>query len=191
MSDSMLMIPRGRVGLAPIAIDLAALKEIENRIPEVGFVTPQKAPELLSAFNVAYLDLAKFSALIEAELVGAKHFADRLKAVVTLDKAPTILREKGLTTAKNPAGSEDLRSAVLNNDPDYQKAQDWIAQLECYKALIDGKKKAVEMAYHSVRKILGDSNAHNYKNPNLIHHSDEGSVRPTSTSRPGFGSAKY
>jgi hypothetical protein len=53
---------------------------------------------------------------IELEYQFAVREAEKIRAEVLLDRVPKILAEKGLATAKNPMGSEDLRDAVLAQD---------------------------------------------------------------------------
>ena len=145
------------VGRSPEVIDLTVVYEIENRIQEVAFVTAAKAPELLARFNEAYLYVHKHISLLEYELVRAECAADKLRAVILLDKVPQILEAKGLTSGRSKAGSEDLRNAVLAQDAEYQEALDQAQQIRCIIELLKGKMKGFEMGYTSVKKILGES----------------------------------
>lgn len=149
-------VPRGLKGLAPIPLDLTSILRTESRIMEVATVTPMKAPELMATFNVAFLECNKMIALLEQEYVMAKRQSDKVRSVVILDRAPRVLAERGLVTAKNPAGSEDLRRSVLDGDEEYQTALQLVSDIACYLELLKGKQKGIEMAYTSVKKLFGE-----------------------------------
>src|SRR5690606_22674025 len=129
----------------------------EARIMEVATVTQLKAPELLASFNVAYLRAAELVGLLEAQSILFERHASQVRAVVILDRAPVRLKEKGLATEKNPNGSADLRQAVLDSDDEYRQAMDAVGQINALLSLFKEKKKAIEMAYTSVKKILGET----------------------------------
>jgi hypothetical protein len=161
-----IVIDRNIPGLAPLEIDLKTILQAEGRIPEVGFITPQKAPELLALFNVAYLDLTKHLVAVDFEYTQRERAAEQVRAEILLDRLPSILEKKGLASARSPLGSEDIRQAVLATQPDYQKALDEAQQLNALVELLKGKLKSIEMAYTSVKKVLGEG-AFNFRNPNL------------------------
>lgn len=145
-------VPSGQT----ISVDMTQLNNAVQRIVEVQLVTKTKAPELLSTYNVAWRDAAEAMAIGRAAHIQAVRAADRIKAIILLDKAPKILLEKGLATTKSPGGSEHLRQAVLDLDEEYQKAVELADKIECVIELLSGKRKAVEMAFTSVKKILGE-----------------------------------
>lgn len=151
-----LTVPRGLKGLAPLMFDLTQVFIAEARISEVAALTPTKAPELLATFNTAYLECARNIAMLEAELTMAKRAADKVRSVVVLERAPAKLLQLGLVTSRNPAGSEDLRKAVLDGDVEYQDALSLTDQIECNLELFRGKQKGLEMAYTSVKKLVGE-----------------------------------
>lgn len=171
-----------RPGKDSLVLDLAPVYRTEARVQEIATVTPQKAPELLMIFNVAFLDLSRMSTALEMELLQAKKLTERARAIAILDKVPGILKEKNLVSPRSPSGSEDQRNAILALDEEYQQATENEQQVACVLQLIKGKLKGIEMAYMSVKKILGE-NSFNY-NQNLGGgHSDS-----TST---GFGTPRY
>ncbi len=161
MPSAIVVVPRGLKGHPPITMDLEEVLRAEGRIVEVALVTPMKAPELLATFNIAFLNCSKFIALLEAEHVLARREADKVRSVVILDRVPRVLAERNLTTAKNPAGSEDLRRAVLDGDAEYGEAMNRVDEISRWLDLMKGKQKGIEMAYTSVKKILGE-NAFNF-----------------------------
>jgi hypothetical protein len=187
-TDTAIICPR--VGSQPLCIDLSKVYSIEARIEEVAFVTPTKAPELLARFNEGYLFLHKQICLLEYELVQATREANKIRSIVLLDRVPVILEQKGLG-GKNRAGSEDLRNAILDGDEEYQSARETVEQVSCIIELLKGKLKAFEMAYTSVKKLLGEG-AFNMlsRNPGTGTNPD---TKVGQVDRPvqGFGKARY
>jgi hypothetical protein len=196
ITDKVLNVPRGIPGLAPLQIDLTNVYKAESRIPEVAFVTPQKAPELLATFIDAYQSLSKHLVAVDFERSQAERAAGKVRASILLDKLAGILQEKGLATSRSPMGSEDVRQAILDSDPEYTAALDKIDALSAAVELIKGKVKSIEMAYTSVKKIIGEG-AYSYRNPNLTvpaerTQNEEESPLPTlgSSVRNSFGKAR-
>jgi hypothetical protein len=190
-TDTLFLVPRGVPGLAPLQLDLTVVHLAESRVQEIGFLTPQKAPELMSLFNKANLDLARYLAELTLERVQAEATVNNIKSVVVLDRAVDILKAKGLTTEGNPAGSKDLRDAVLNGDQEYQKALLTLNVIETYVELIRNKMRVMENSYTGAKKIIGDgsSGPYNRRNPNLT--GDSGSLEPGQTLPGGWVSPKY
>ena len=143
-------------GFEPKVLDLTRVYAIEDRVQEIAYVTPQKAPELLARFNETFLYLHKMVSSLEYVYLEAEGEANRIKSIVLLDRAPEILEKKGLINGKSRAGSEDLRNAVLAQDEEYQSALDIVAQIQCIIELLRGKLKGIEWAFTSVKKILGE-----------------------------------
>lgn len=144
-------------------LDLTNVQVAESRVHEVAFVTPQKAGDLLAAFNEAHLDLVGFITKVELEIRRSERKADQLRSVIVLDKVKDILKAKGLAKDSNPAGSEDLRRAVLDGDDEYQDALDKVEEMKALGELLRGKSKSIEMAYHSVKKLISDTNTPTYR----------------------------
>lgn len=173
-------------------LDMGKVYAIEQRIAEVAFVTPHKAPELLARFNEAFLDLTRHIPVVKYEQLQAKREANKRRSIVLLDLVPDLLQAKGLATAKSPAGSEDLRKAILDADDEYQDLLRRGEQLDAIVELLEGKLKAIEMAYTSVKKIIGE-NAYNMNNPNLKAPGDGGVIveQRAERSSSGFGKPTY
>lgn len=151
--------PRGSGEGSPIVIDLKAILVAETRVIEVQAVTPAKAGELLATFNVSWRDLHQHIVYLEKEKNDAERAMNRIKSDIFLNKVPVMLKERGL------ANNEHHRDAVLNLDPDWEKALDRYDQLHAVSELLKGKLKSFEMAYNSVKKLLGE-NAYNFLNRN-------------------------
>jgi hypothetical protein len=170
-----ILCPAGNKLNPDIPIDLGYWAQQETRIAEIATCTPGKAPELLASFNRAALELDRLSNLLELEHQTALREAEKVRAEVLLDRVPRILASKGLTTPKNPMGSEDLRNAVLAQDPDLDQALERAAQLKAMSRLIRGKYDAFERAFRSVRTLVGEQNF-NYSNRSLSGDTGTGGV---------------
>lgn len=160
LNEDFLRVVRGKPNSGIISIALSELRQIEDRISEIATVTPHKAPELLATFNRAFLELDKYVKQIELEVNIAKQHQSMIKAGILLDKAEEVFKAKGLKA------SADLRQALVDLDPDYQNATERLNALEAAREYLKGKQKGIEMAYGSVRKIIGE-NVYNHRNTNL------------------------
>lgn len=155
-SENILLVPRGKSNEEPLRLEISKIMEAEARIQEIADVNIHKAPELLACLTKAYSDINKVISGIEYEYELALQSAREIKGIVILDKAPGILKEKGLSGSKNPGGSADLRQAILDSDPEYKEVQGRIIKIKTHLSLLEGKKKSIDMAYTAVKKILGD-----------------------------------
>ncbi len=170
-------------------LDVKSISMAEQRLREVAFVNPQRAPELLAAFNVAWLEASRILTQLEYEHIQAKIKLSEIKGIILLDKAAARLEARGLISSRNPAGSEGLRQAVVDTDPEYQAQQDVCNQLACIRDLIEGKMQALDNGYTSVKKILGDMGSVGYNRaPN--HHLEPQSERPQDAADEFFGKAR-
>jgi hydrogenase maturation factor HypE len=75
---------------------------------------------------------------------------NKVKARILIDKAPGILKEKGLTN------SVDMRNAIIDTDPEYEEAKDRADRIEATVEYLKGKLKFMENAYTAVKKIIGE-----------------------------------
>jgi hypothetical protein len=165
-----LLVPRGLPDLSPLKLDLKGIMEAEARIEEISILTTVKAPELMSLFNKTYLELSNMIAAVEFEYELSKKHLNKIKAIILIDKIPNIIKEKNLSSGKG-LGSEDIRSAIVDMDPDYEKAQEKTIQLKCILSLLEGKKKSVDMAYTATKKVYGDNSQYRHS-PDLSVSSD-------------------
>ncbi|NDD84296.1 hypothetical protein EBZ38_08505 [bacterium] len=187
-SKTAIVCPSGKNTNQPLIIDLTLIHEVEQRIQEVAFVTSQKAPELMARFNEAFLVLTEYLPKVDYQKLVAQREADKRKSVVLLDEATKILKEKGLSS------SADLRKAVLDSDEQYQELCDRVHQISCIYEQLDGKKKAIEMAYTATKKVLGE-NIHTTTNRlNSLVEQSAGAGQVIDSSGnvvAGFGKPKY
>lgn len=184
-----LMVPSGDPQAPQVAIDLTAVAEAEARLHDLKIVNRQTAPELMAAYNAGYLEATRAMATLHFEHSMALRQANKRKAVVMLEVAPQKLQELGLVTARNPAGSEDMRTAVLEQDEEYLQLLDKVDFIKAAYELVKGKAKALENAYNAVKKVI-DPNNNNLGNPLLDGASLPDEVEAGQTVH-GFGRARY
>lgn len=156
LTKTELIIPSGNPELPDKHIDMTKLYELEARKQEVAMVNKMRAPELMRAFEQGYGLAARAMVGIRLEVDKAKEALNKRKAIVTLDIAPDVLKKKGLTTKASPAGSVEMREAVLANDEEYLSLLDRANRLEAAYELLKVKSKGFEMSFMSVRKIYDD-----------------------------------
>lgn len=149
-------------------LNLTSVTLAEARIQDVARTNPSRAPEMLATFNVAWLDAARALTQIEYEHIIAKTVLADIKGHILLDKVADRLKKAGLATDRNPVGSDTLRQAIIDTDPEYRAQLEICYQLDCARDLLEAKKDALEMAYTSVKKILGESGTSYMRgNPNV------------------------
>jgi hypothetical protein len=181
-------------GLGSLEFDMTLPFVAERRIPEIALVTPMKAPELLALFNEAYLCVGRYYAELELELDRAYTRAEKRKAIIILDEVPAYVQQKGLASARSPMGSEDIRSACVARDDKYFNIQDKISNIKATRELMAIKMKGIEMAYNSVKKILGERQfgITNPLNGTIPEHADVGDQVEESTGKiKGWGKPRY
>src|ERR1017187_2395366 len=96
LPDSKLLLPRGRKGLPPFTLDLSAVSTAEKRIPEMARATPLMLPDLITAYNIGILALARLICVVELETKDARRELEDSKALFIIDFADDILRQKNI-----------------------------------------------------------------------------------------------
>jgi hypothetical protein len=145
-----LVVHCGDPAKGQLQLQMASVWSAERRIDEIAYLTPQKAPELLVAFNRAYLDLTKMLARLELEVGTAQKFVDLRHAEVLLDVATEVLAKKGLSSSK------DLRDAVVATDPQHQELVARLQALQAMQRFLQCKTKVFERSYGSANKFVGE-----------------------------------
>lgn len=154
--DTKLICPRAHPEADDIALELGEIYRAEARIMEIQGITKAKAPELLSVFNRAYLQLSGMIRELELEHLRATRIAKKRRSVILLDEAKDLLISKGLATNRSPAGSADQREALLDGDDEYQAALERAETIKVYQELLQDKRKGIEMGYHSVKRLISE-----------------------------------
>ncbi len=137
---------------AELSIPLQRILVAEHRAEEISFITPGKAPELLTIFNRAYLDASDAYSKLRYERDRAEDEVAKIKAEILLDRVPDILK------AKNIASSADVRQAIIDSDPDYRNARERVSFIEASLEYVKGKMKFLENSYTSIKKIMDTNN---------------------------------
>jgi len=176
-----------RIPTSGTTYDLTEVNRALARMPEISHVTPTTAPELLMSFNKAYLEAEQISAGVELNLAMAARDLDKIHSIVLLDRVPEYLKSKGMSTAKSPMGSEDIRKAIIDADPEYQKACEALDQLKAVSKLVKSKSKGLEMAYSTVKRLVSEQ-SFNWGGGGNSHPAEQPGGSPNSS---GFGKARY
>lgn len=142
-----LLVPRGRQGLAPLNFDMTEIYRIEARISEIRSANPETMPDLVTDFNIGYLQIGRIISALQLEHAEAKMAYQEAKSIVLLDKAEGILKDKGLKS------STDSREAVVTLDQDVKEAQNRMHAIDACLTLLYNKLTAMEWAYNSAKKI--------------------------------------
>lgn len=151
----LIVLPRLQ-GEPDVRINTTKIYAVLGRIEEVAMVTSAKAPELMTAFNKAYLELGRWATVILFRKAQAKMDLDKIYARIVLEKVPQVIATKGLRE------SESVREAVANQDDQYLKARDTFDRYIALYEVVKHQMKSIEMAYTGAKKVLGEHN------PNLI-----------------------
>lgn len=162
IKDGILVCPSGS-NHGHSNLPVGEILRIEARLPELAIATRLKAPELLHAFNLAWLECHKLIVLLGGFLAAAKKTAGKRKGVVILEVVPQKLQQMKI------ASTADTRQAVLDTDEEYEACLDEQQQIEAAIELFKGKMKAFENAFTGVKKVIGDANSYmnNRNNPSL------------------------
>lgn len=147
-------------------IDLSVLEEGERRMHEVASVTKFKAQELLDLFNHAHLAASRARAVFLRASQRAESALEALAADIALNRAPAILKEKGLVSPRSPGGSEDLRQSVVQADPEYREMRDQLIDLKSGVETFSVRARAMEKAFSAVKAVFLDKEL---PNPGVSH----------------------
>ncbi len=182
---TVIRVPRFDPNLPPLVLDLSEIYTAYGRKDEVAIVNSHKAPELLSLFNVAYLNASRVLNALQYELTMVEHGIREIKAIILMDRMKGILESQGLANARNPLGSEDIRQAVYERDPEYKRATLLAENLTCYITQITDFRRFFQNAFDSVKKIMGSEALGSYgrQNPNLVASLSGTDNRPTTNNQ--------
>jgi len=165
-NDATIEVPGAKAEDKRRVIDLSDIYAAEVRQQEIAMVTPMKAPELLYAFNRAWLTVDQLVKQLTETETAAKREVERVKADLLLNRVEDILKQKGVGSTK------DTRDAVIVLDQKYSDAQDRADQLHATVEWLKGKRDGFENAFTSVKKIMGEDTYNmsgRMPNPDLKH----------------------
>lgn len=150
MSDDTITFP-SYDGSRQLALPLGRVHRAMARTEEVQYVTPMKAPELLTALNREWLYVSKLVLLVNQHALRAQRRSGERRAELLVDVIPTILEQKKLNNNK------EIREAIFAQDHDLQELLEREQQIEAVRETLKLYAKAFENAYTSVKKIIGTS----------------------------------
>ncbi len=152
LSADALTVPRAQG--QGLILDMRRIHRAEARLFELQSVTRAKAGELLHCFIEAFSEAKANLAQLRGEYGRAKQLTRRVRGRIVLDRAIEVLKARGLVRAASPAGSEDLRDSVVEDDPEYVEAFDRFCQVEAAMEHMEGKVETIKMAYFSVSELI-------------------------------------
>lgn len=155
-----------------LVLDLRIVDKAEARTADIATLTPAKAPELLATFLKALTAAGKALAAVQYERARTERKLDRIRADLLIDQVPQILKDQGLSTPKSPLGSEDIRQAIIERDPNYQAAVDALDRIIALHELVKGKVRVMDSALSGVKRLLGE-NAYNWSGRSGVHAGNE------------------
>lgn len=158
----------------------------ESRLEDLRRANKSSAPELLSALNNGYLAASRIISHLKFEYTRIARAANKRKAIVMLDVAPTVLKEKNLITARSPAGNEDMRNSVLNCDDEYLEILEKADYIKMAIMLFEGKQEAINNALIAVRRIMDPRGDYTPSYGNVIPENAEAGKEID-----GFGRSRY
>jgi len=204
LNSDALLVPAGDGVSDPLVLDMTEIYKADTRLCELASVTQMKAGELASAFITAWGKASSYRVKVSTQFARAKHRVRQVKAIIVLDKSTDILKAKGLLKTGAPAGSADLREAVVDSDPDYSAAVMRLAEIEAINEMMEIKAERFKMAYFTLNKLIGGHDANKETSggagsDDVGSYSDqekatqfaqEHAFKPETYSK-GFGTAKY
>lgn len=143
------IIPAGDGIGTPIILDIGAVVKAEFRMREVSRVNSQTAPELLATFNEHWLTLHNAVGKVTLERNVAAGALEDAKAEALLSCNDEAIRQRG-----HAKTSADLREAVATLDPTVKIARNRLNEIKAVLSYLEGKAKAFENAYNSVKKLV-------------------------------------
>jgi hypothetical protein len=90
---------------------------------------------------------------LHREVAEATIASRKRRAVIILDMATEIAKSKGLSSARAPTGSEDIREAICYADDEYTAIETYRASLEGLKELVYIKLNSMRLAFDAVKSI--------------------------------------
>jgi hypothetical protein len=123
--------------------ELDIVYKAESRISSIVGANLETAQYLQGLFGSAFAVLADVMGVIVKEIELSTIASRKCRAKILLDKAPNIVAEKGLGSAKNSTGNADIREAILYSDEEFCKIEEYRAHLEAAKQLITLKIQSI------------------------------------------------
>lgn len=192
---------------APQTFDMRKIHRAEVRLVELASVNKFKAGELQAAMIDAFGEARRYYASLKSEFGRCKQKMRTISGILILDKAADIIKEKGLSSTRSPAGSEHLRAAVFNTDKEYLVVADIMLQVEAAMDEMESTAEKLKMAYYAIRDLIQGSDPSRRDVSGGVGSDDPGGLSPSeratqfvnqhatvkqeSYDSAGFGAPKY
>lgn len=158
-----------------INLELKQTKYAESRFHDIQTANPGNLQELATVFLAGCHEINKALSFISNQLSLVKHKKDIIYSQILIQKVPFLLEQT------KQRSSEDVRTALIEMDTEYQSIKQLSALLENAFNSLKDKRKVVEMAYFSCQKIAEfkaiyqPTGSHTYSNHDAIQAGSEAS----------------
>lgn len=152
LSTEVLVIPT--VDGKGATVDMKNIHKARARIHELAAMTRAKAGEFLAMLIRASREARDGRGLVKVHFGAWKKKLRKIRGEVILDRGPEKLKEKGLASTRSPAGSEDLRNALVDTDEKYDEAQDNLLKVEAALDHLENTVEELSMAYFSAQALI-------------------------------------
>lgn len=120
-------------------VDLTPIHRAESRREELIVAQGRTLLELANAFDDGYDAACKLHSKVIYEEEMATIASRKRRAIIMRDDLPGRIKERGLGSSRSPLGAEDIREAMLYEDEEFTKLEEYRAALGAIKELLFGK----------------------------------------------------
>lgn len=152
LSHEVLVVPT--VDKAPLTLDMRKIHKARSRLVELCAINRTKAGDFLATVIEAKTQARDYVALVRYQVGRWKAKIKTIRGEIVLDKAPEMLKEKGLSSARSPAGSEDLRDSVVYTSSVHIEATEKLLQAEAALEYLETRVGELTEAYFSAQTIV-------------------------------------
>lgn len=139
------------------SLDMTALRSLEARQFGAAGAGRIESLVLMGAMKDGYKEAGDLRVKVGVELENARTSLATRKAIVRLDLAPEILRQKGLTSSRSPNGTDTQKEDVILTDQVCVRLSRFITELEALRELLHIKMETFRMTYSTVKRNVDDS----------------------------------
>lgn len=135
---------------------MSLIDQAERRLPEVGLVSAATRSELQGLYNQAANEAGKYLGWVEYEILKAKKNLKKARSNVIMSEAMAAkakeLKELGMKM------NEDIREAIISQDPACDDLQDRLDALEAVKVVLGEAKWSYIRAFNSISELAQGKN---------------------------------
>jgi hypothetical protein len=133
-----------------IRIDLLRISRHLKQLERISLVNPHTAPSLLNALNEGWMDVNGLAQQATAELVKMRAQMKLRQAQVLVITTDAVLEKLG-----HSRPSKELRQAVVEIDPEYQRLREKADFIEVARDWLKLQADGLVNGYTAVKKIIG------------------------------------